>query len=148
MTRDCEEMTDTLGFAIVHTGKLLLKRINGAFANLTSEITFEQMGVLYFISRSKDKSMIQQEIAEAMDKTKSAILRSVDILEKKRFVNRISVPGDRRKNVIELTETGKNIVREMHKHFLAQDITLKKGLGKEDLNACISVLGKVKEKCK
>jgi DNA-binding MarR family transcriptional regulator len=148
MKPQCEEMTDTLGFAIVHTGKLLLKRINGAFANLTSDITFEQMGVLYFISRNKDKEMIQQDIAEVMDKTKSAILRSIDILEKKRFVKRLAVAGDRRKNVIELTESGKSIIREMHKQFLEQDVTLKKGLGKEDLNKCLSVLGKVQEKCK
>src|SRR5277367_4396252 len=116
--KTCEELTDTLGFAIVHTGKILVKTINGMFANLTSEITFEQMGVLYFISRNKDKEMIQQDIAEVMDKTKSAILRSIDILEKKRFVRRLSMPGDRRKNVIELTESGKSIVREMHKEFL------------------------------
>src|SRR6267154_6834260 len=118
----CEEMTDTLGFAIVHTGKLLLKRINGTFASLSPEITFEQMGVLYFISRNKSKEMIQQDIAEVMDKTKSAILRSIDILEKKGFVKRLPVAGDRRKNVIELTESGKGIICEMHKKFLEQDM--------------------------
>jgi DNA-binding MarR family transcriptional regulator len=146
-TMPCEEMTDTLGFTIVHTGKVLLKTINGLFASLTSEITFEQMGVLYFVSRSKDKEMIQQDIAEAMDKTKSAILRSIDILEKKGFVKRLSVPGDRRKNVIELTDSGKNIIKEMHKKFLEQDITLKKGLRKEEMNMCLSVLFKIQGKC-
>src|SRR5882762_734856 len=140
MKGPCEEMTDTLGFAIVHTGKLLLKRINHAFASLTSDITFEQLGVLYFISRGKGKDIIQQDIAEMMDKTKSAILRSIDILEKKRFVKRLSDPGDRRKNVIELTESGKNIIGERHKRFLEQDTVLKKGLGKEELNKCLSVL--------
>jgi len=148
MKVSCEEMTDTLGFAIVHTGKLLLKRINGAFANLTSDITFEQLGVLYFIHRSKNKEMIQQDIAQVMDKTKSAILRSIDILEKKKYVKRLSVPGDRRKNSIELTDSGRSIINEMHKRFLEQDATLKKGLGKEELNKCISVLTKVQEKCK
>ena len=72
-------MPDTLGFMIVHTGKLLLKAINGNFLSLTNDITFEQMGVLYFISRSNNKEMIQQDIAAVMDKTKSAILRSIDI---------------------------------------------------------------------
>jgi len=133
---------------VLGTGKLLLKRINHAFASLTSDITFEQLGVLYFISRGKGKDIIQQDIAEMMDKTKSAILRSIDILEKKRFVKRLSDPGDRRKNVIELTESGKNIIGEMHKRFLEQDTVLKKGLGKEELNKCLSVLSKVQDKCK
>jgi len=97
---DCKEMPDTLGFMIVHTGKLLLRSINSTFSSLTKEITFEQMGVLYYISRSTNKEMIQQDIAEVMDKTKSAILRSIDLLEEKGFVKRQPVAGDRRKNVI------------------------------------------------
>lgn len=76
-------MPDTLGFMIVHTGKLLLKTINGAFSGITKDITFEQLGVLYYLSRSTSKEMIQQDIATIMDKTKSAILRSIDILEEK-----------------------------------------------------------------
>lgn len=145
--KKCEEMPDTLGFAIIHTGKLLRKKINGLFTSLTSEITFEQMGVLYFLSRSKTKDMIQQDIAEVMDKTKSSILRSIDILEKKGFVKRVSVPGDRRKNIIELTATGRNIVLNMHNKFLEHDALIKKGLNKEELNCCLSTLEKVRGKC-
>ena len=52
-------MPDTLGFMIVHTGKLLLKTINGTFSGITRDITFEQLGVLYYISRNKTKEMIQ-----------------------------------------------------------------------------------------
>lgn len=141
-------MPDTLGFMIVHTGKLLLKMINGAFAGLTTDITFEQMGVLYYISRSNTKDMIQQDIAEIMDKTKSAILRSIDILEQKGFVKRLPVPGDRRKNVIELTGSGKAIIDEMHNKFLNHDLTLKQGIDPEDLETCMCVLARIQQKCK
>lgn len=144
----CTEMPDTLGFMIVHTGKLLLKTINGTFSGLTVDITFEQMGVLYYISRSNNKELIQQDIASVMDKTKSAILRSIDILEEKGFVKRVPVAGDRRKNVIELTSTGKAIIDEMHNKFLDQDELLKDGINEEDLNTCICVLAKIQQKCK
>jgi DNA-binding MarR family transcriptional regulator len=144
----CNELPDTIGFTIVQTGKLLLRTINGTFANLTSDITFEQMGVLYYISRNKEKEMIQQDIAELMDKTKSAVLRSIDLLEEKGFVKRLPVPGDRRKNVIELTDTGKKIIETMHTTFLAQDEVLKEGIPKKDLDTCFSVLQKIQEKCK
>src|SRR6186997_1690401 len=125
---DCKEMPDTLGFMIVHTGKLLLKTINGTFSALTKEITFEQMGLLYYISRSSNKEMIQQDIAEVMDKTKSAILRSIDILEEKGYVKRLPVAGDRRKNVIELTDSGRAIIDKMHENFLERDEILKQGI--------------------
>ena len=100
LTMISNEMPDTLGFMIVHTGKLLLKTINLSFAGINKEITFEQMGVLYFISRNDGKKdMIQQDIAEIMDKNKSAVLRSIDILEQKSFVKRVPALGDRRKNI-------------------------------------------------
>lgn len=141
-------MPDTLGFMIVHTGKLLLKTINGIFASLTKEITFEQMGVLYYISRSTNKELIQQDIASVMEKTKSAILRSIDILEEKGFVKRLPVAGDRRKNVIELTDSGKAIIEKMHDIFLEKDLVLKEGIGQGELEGCISVLSKIQLKCK
>lgn len=141
-------MPDTLGFMIVHTGKLLLKTINGTFSALTKEITFEQMGVLYYISRSNNKEMIQQDIAEVMDKTKSAILRSIDILEEKGFVKRLPVPGDRRKNVIELTGSGKAVIEKMHENFMERDQILKQGIDQKDLETCMFVLSKIQKKCK
>jgi len=142
------ELPETLGFTIIRTGKLLLKTINGSFVELTSEITFEQMGILYYISRNKEKEMIQQDLAEVMEKTKSAVLRSIDILEKKGFVKRTSVEGDRRKNMIELTASGKKIIEKMHTVFLRQANILEKGISKKDLDTCMSVLSKIQKKCK
>ena len=142
------ELPDTLGFAIVKTGKMLLKSINSGFASITSDITFEQMGVLYYLWRNKGKEMIQQDIAELMDKTKSAVLRSIDLLEEKGFVKRVPVSGDRRKNIIEITDTGKKIIDRMHAVFLEQDKILEKGITKKDLKICISVLQKIQKKCK
>jgi len=143
------EMPDTLGFMIVHTGKLLLKTINVTFAGVSKEITFEQMGVLYFISRNTGKKdMIQQDIAAIMDKNKSAVLRSIDILEQKGFVKRVPAPGDRRKNVIALTESGKAVIDKMHEIFLGQDVVLKEGINENELKTCMGVLSRIQQKCR
>ena len=145
----CNEMPDTLGFMIVHTGKLLLKTINITFAGISREITFEQMGVLYFLSRNTGKKdMIQQDIAEIMDKNKSAVLRSIDILELKGFVKRGPAAGDRRKNVIALTDAGKNVIERMHEFFLEQDVALKEGIDEGELATCIKVLSKIQGRCR
>jgi len=145
----CNEMPDTLGFMIVHTGRLLLKTINVTFSAISKEITFEQMGVLYFISRNAGKKdMIQQDIAAVMDKNKSAVLRSIDILEQKAFVKRVPAPGDRRKNVIALTEAGKKIIDKMHQFFLGQDQVLKDGISENELETCMAVLSKIQRKCR
>ena len=144
-----QEMPDTLGFIIVHTGKLLLRSINGTFAGISKEITFEQMGILYFLSRNTGKKdMIQQDIAELMDKNKSAVLRSIDILEQKGFVKRIPAAGDRRKNVIALTDTGRIVIEKMHECFLEKDISLKDGFTEEELFTCLKVLTRIQQKCR
>ncbi len=145
---NCKELPDTLGFKIVHTGKLLLKTINLKFAGITNEITFEQMAVLYFISRSAGKDVIQQDIAELMDKNKSAILRSIDILEQKGYVKRVQVAGDRRKNVLEITENGKTVIYKMHEIFLRQDEVLTHGIEETSLKTCMDVLNEVLRRCR
>lgn len=146
---ECRELPDTLGFKIVHTGKLLLKTINILFAGISKDITFEQMGVLYFLSRNTGKKdMIQQDIAGLMDKNKSAVLRSIDILEQKGFVKRIPAAGDRRKNVIALTDVGKSVIEKMHEFFLDQDVALKEGIDEGELASCLKVLSKIQAKCR
>lgn len=141
-------MPETLGFTMIHTGKMLVRKINGMFSSMTKEITFEQLGVLYYLSRSKSKAMIQQDIAAVMDKTKSAILRSLDILEEKGYVKRMPVAGDRRKNVIALTESGKSMIEKMHSKFMGQEGKLKEGIDENDIQTCMNVLMKIQEKCK
>lgn len=140
-------MPDTLGFMIIYTGKMLLKNINNGFATLNSEITFEQMGVLYFISKNSEKKMIQQDIAELINKTKSAVLRIIDILEEKKFLKRVAMLNDRRKNVIELTEKGWEIIKKMHEKFLELDTQLNDGITKDELEKCISAILKIQAKC-
>ncbi len=141
------EMPDTLGFSIIYTGKMLLKNINTDFAFLNSEITFEQMGLLYYISRNQKKNIIQQDIANLTNKTKSAILRSLDILEEKKFLKRAAMLNDRRKNVIQLTNKGYEIADKMHEKFLELEKELMKGLSKDEQKACMSVLLKIQNKC-
>ena len=144
---DCCELPDTLGFTVICTGKMLLKSINTDFVSLNSEITFEQMGLLYYISKNEEKDMIQQDIANMMNKTKSAVLRTLDILEEKKFLKRVSMPNDRRKNVIELTGKGWEVINKMHEKFLELDEELKEGITLDEQKKCMSILLKIQDKC-
>ena len=78
-------MPDTLGFSPYLHWQDAIKSINMDLCLLNSEITFEQMGLLYYISRNSERNIIQQEIADLMNKTKSAVLRSLDITGRKKI---------------------------------------------------------------
>lgn len=147
MGMKCNEMVDTIGFVIIGTGKMLIKNINSAFATLNLEITFEQMGVLYFLSKNEGKELIQQDIANLLNKTKSAALRTINILEEKKYLKRTTSPEDMRKNIIQLTPEGRRIIAKMHKKFLELDLNLNNNITRQEANVCKKVLLNIQEKC-
>ena len=147
MGMKCNEMVDTIGFVIIGTGKMLIKNINSAFATLNLEITFEQMGVLYFLSKNEGKELIQQDIANLLNKTKSAALRTINILEEKKYLKRTTSPEDMRKNIIQLTPEGRRIIVKMHKKFLELDLNLNNNITRQEANVCKKVLLNIQEKC-
>lgn len=143
----CSEMVDTIGFAIIYTGRMMTKSINNVLENLDAGITFEQMTVLYFLSRNEEKELIQQDIANLLNKTKSAVLRTINILEKKEYLIRLSLPEDLRKNVIQLTPQGKCVITKIHEKFLELDLRLNNDITEEESDNCKTVLLKLQVKC-
>ena len=69
---------------IVLTARLLVKSINNHFANAGVNITMEQLEILFHIASNSEKQIIQTEVANCMVKNKSAIVKSIDILERKK----------------------------------------------------------------
>lgn len=106
------------------------------------------MAILHFLSRNERQEIIQQDIAIALDKTKSAILKTIDILEQKKYLKRVPAPEDRRKNVIELTPAGNKIIEGVHKLYMEEEEYITKGISKKDLEICMRVLDHIKTKCK
>jgi DNA-binding MarR family transcriptional regulator len=143
-----EEIKNHLGTSIAYTGRLISNKINSHFDELGSNITFEQMGVLFFIALYSDREIIQQDLASMMNKNKSAVLRTIDILEKKGYVKRLPVIGDRRKNIIEPTETGIKMIKEAIKLSQKLEKEYTKKISKEDVQTCKRVLEIIQNECK
>lgn len=140
-------MVDTIGFMIICTGKMLIKNVNNAFASFHSGLTFEQMGVLYFLFKNEGGDMIQQDIAKLLNKTKSAALRTINILESKKYLKRVTDREDRRKNIIQLTPSGRQVITKIHKRFLDMDLALNNAISNEDASTCRKVLMGIQHKC-
>jgi len=143
-----DEIENHLGTSIVYTGRLISNMINNHFSCTGANITFEQMGVLFFIVLHADREIIQQDLASIMNKNKSAVLRSIDILEKKGYVKRLPVANDRRKNIIEATECGVAIVKDaiMTSHKFEKEYT--KNISEKDIQTCMRVLEVIQKACK
>lgn len=137
-----------LATSILLTGRLLLNKINGHFSSLETNITLEQLDVLIHIAIDPGRQIIQNDLAVIMHKNKSAILRSIDILEKKTFVKRIPVPGDRRKNIIQATAEGMKITERAIAIFREVEDQYMGKVSSKDAESCSRVLDIIAKECK
>ncbi|MDB5013058.1 MAG: regulatory protein MarR, partial [Daejeonella sp.] len=96
------DLESSIGYIIGTTRRLILKTLNDAFQKNNISITIEQY-VFLSILKNQTVDVTQQDMACLMCKDKSAVLRTIDILENKGLVQRLTVSGDRRKNIIKLT---------------------------------------------
>jgi DNA-binding MarR family transcriptional regulator len=100
-------MADRLGY--------LLKHAQLRFAQLSAHalqpygVTGRQCAILATIDGAN--ALSQQDVARILDVDRTTMVALIDELEHAGLVRRKTHPGDRRKNVVELTEDGANTLR-------------------------------------
>ena len=140
------DITKSIGYSVMNLARQIGRNVNQHIASLNDDVTMKQGAVLYFIARSRQEDLIQQDIAEMMDINKSATLRTIDILEKKGFVKRFPVLNDRRKNRIEVTKQGLKVVDAFILTIREKDADLKKSVTDEELKAFFKVMSILRKK--
>lgn len=75
------------------------------------KLTMPQFVLLFTINEEKEE-VILKDMAEKLGKDKSAILRMIDLLEKKELVRRVVDQNDRRKNQLMVTKKGERLIAE------------------------------------
>lgn len=92
------------------TGKAstaIARRMQKNFKQNGVDITIEQWSVLYHLW--KEDGMSQQQLCDATFRDKPSITRLVDNLEKLKLVKRVASKGDRRINMIYLTQEAQQL---------------------------------------
>ncbi len=110
-------------------------------------LTIEQQAVLHVLD-NKESDVILKEMACAMGKDKSAILRIIDILEEKDLVRRAIDPKDRRKKYLMVTKKGKQVLEKFLKIEAQLRAELKNGLSEEDMKIFYKVINNIKMNAK
>ena len=110
-------------------------------------LSVEQHAVLHILSK-RESDVILKEMADAMGKDKSAILRIIDVLEKKELVRRAIDPKDRRKKYLMVTKKGEQVIGQFLEIEAKLRTELKEGLTKEDMRTFYKVVSHIKAKAK
>ena len=118
------------------------KRFFDDLQNNGINVTPEQYLVLDILWENQPLS--QQKIADMIQKDKNSVTKIIDSLEKKNLVSRIVDKNDRRINIIECTEQGRNLEK------ISTDVAIKfmndvvKGIDKQDLDSFVKVMLQMK----
>jgi len=89
-----------MGFAVKGVLRLLKQR----FDEEDLKLTLEQYFILNILNNKED--LILQEVAEIVDRDKSAVLRLINGLEENHFVARATDPDDKRRKILLVTKNG------------------------------------------
>jgi DNA-binding MarR family transcriptional regulator len=97
-----------LAYMFKHAERLMAELHLEALAPL--DIHARDLGVLLAIDRYQSAS--QQQVAESLGVDRTTMVAIIDALEAKEIIVRRPDPEDRRRNVIELTQAGRTLLRQ------------------------------------
>lgn len=107
------------------------------------KLTMEQIGLLIAIS-CKEEEVIQQDMASLMGKDKSAILRTIDMIEAKDLIKRVSDTTDRRKKYLMITKKGERVIDQYLDIMHGITTEMQEGLSQEDMDTFYKVVDHMK----
>jgi DNA-binding MarR family transcriptional regulator len=96
--------SENIAFQLGVTMRNMVKMFGRIFQTSDLDMTPEQFWIMDMLSRSEDS--IQSDLAEMMDKDKSAIMRHIDAMEDKHWVARMNDANDRRRKILVVTKLG------------------------------------------
>lgn len=129
------------GFYIEKTAKRIKQHLQRKFNAMDCGITVDQWVVLDVLRETDGIS--QLEIADRTYKDAPTITRIIDLLSRKKLINRVMDSKDRRKFNIQLTQEGKEKIKEVWPIVKSMRAEGWNGLGREDYDHLLRILGVV-----
>ncbi len=110
------------------------------------DLSKEQFIVLKYL-HDKD-GLIQNDLAFITGRSKTALTRLIQTMEKKNLVFRKSSPADLRVNHVYLTDHGRETWEKAYPHFKWIDSELQKGISEEALQTVRQTMEKIQQNIK
>ena len=101
---------ETTGCRMAYVVKEIIRSLKKRFQKEGINLTIEQFFILNILDN--EDGLILQELAEIVDRDKSAVLRHIDGLEKNHFVTRVTDDEDKRRKLLLVTKQGINVLEK------------------------------------
>ena len=132
---------DFIGRWIGMSAHRMAQYITRSMHSNSFSITHEQLVILKIISC--DEGISQKELAEKLDRDKTSIVRSINVLEKDHKVVRVNNQVDKRVNSLYLTKDGKDLLDELQPIFEKIKNEIQEGFTDEEISDVVSFLKKL-----
>jgi len=137
------EELKSLGYLLGRSLRVFKGRVAEEVKNMDFELSLEQYVILYMINSSGD--LIQQDLANHLQKDKSLIVRQIDGLIEKQYLVRLTNKEDKRKKNLILTPKGLEKMNQMNELVMEVSRKLLSGVSDSDYATFRSVLNKIQE---
>jgi MarR family transcriptional regulator for hemolysin len=132
-----------LGFLFGNTLRMISRVVINKLRERKIDLTIEQFILMQILNLKGE--LIQQEISEIMGKDKSVVLRQINGLEKRKLVERNIDSMDKRKNVIQMTKSGRLLFKELLKIQKEVSNELIKGIDKHEVDVFYKVVHAIRD---
>lgn len=105
------DLDDAVGFVVEVTEQLMKRELRKSFKHHGLDLTPYQWIVLYRLTQSD--GLNQAEIAELTTRDRPNITRIIDVMERRRLIERRVSSSDRRVNRVFLTDQGRKIFERL-----------------------------------
>ena len=137
------EELKSLGYLLGRSLRVFKGQVAEEVKNKDFELSLEQYVILYMINSSGD--LIQQDLANHLQKDKSLIVRQIDGLIEKQYLVRLTNKEDKRKKNLILTPKGLEMMNQMNELVMIVSRKLLSGVSDSDYATFRSVLNKIQE---
>ena len=108
-------------------------------------ITIDQWLIIKAIL--ENPGITQNEISDLVFKDNASVTRMIDLMVKSEYIIRKVHPEDRRKTLLEVTDSGVKVIKEVQNIVEKNRKIALKGISNEELEVMYSALLKISENC-
>ncbi|REC60628.1 MarR family transcriptional regulator [Chryseobacterium pennae] len=108
-------------------------------------ITIDQWLIIKAIL--ENPGITQNEIGDLVFKDNASVTRIIDLMVKSEYITRHVHPDDRRKTNLQVTDSGKKVIKEVQNIVENNREVALEGVSKEEIEMMYSALLKISENC-
>lgn len=109
-----------------------------------ADVSPVQSWVVRYLHEHKGEEICQRDLERDFNVTRSTVTGILQIMEKKGYILRVSVPTDARLKKILLTEKGEELYYKVRDHIHETETFLVKGMTEEEVEQLLFLLRKIK----